>query len=218
MSQTKLHIQICVTHTFDYINTSFFDLMVGLKSKYSYSMIRNNMLPIDRNRTVLVDMGLEKKEVTHFLFIDTDIIPDERNFLDILISYDLPIVGMLCTKKVPPYEPILYKRNVPEEEKFNGFWVKYPKGIVEVDAVGTGCLLVKREVFEKMKRPYFRFVSSFERDLYQSEDIYFLENAKKLGYKAYVDTEHTCKHYGPVGFGVEDFERCMKEKGVSSGK
>lgn len=201
------NVFIAVSHTFDYITTTFFDVMLSMETQYSYSLTRSNMLPLDRNRTELVSRALEDKSVTHILFIDTDIVPTDRKFLDIMMSYDLPIVGLLCTKKVPPYEPILVKKDAPEEEKFNGFWINYPKGLVEVDAIGTGCLLVKREVFEKMNKPYFLFRSFYEKNLYQSEDVYFMQSARNLGYKAYVDTNTTCVHYGPSGFGVADFER-----------
>ncbi len=212
--ETKgIHVYICITHTFDYINTTFFDLMLGMKSKYTYSIIRTNMLPIERNRTHLTNMALKDPTCTHCLYIDTDIVPNDLNFLDIMVSYDLPILGLLCTKKIPPYEPIIYKKDVPEGETLNNFWIGFNRGdLVEVDATGTGCLLVKREVFENMPQPYFKFISSYTHDVYQSEDIYFIEAAKKLGYKTYVDTGHTCKHYGPIGFGLDNFYELEKRK------
>jgi hypothetical protein len=192
--------------------------MLSLESKYTYTISRNNMLPIDRNRSYLVSLALKDPAITHCLFLDTDIVPEDKNFLDIMVSYDLPIVGLLCTKRLPPYEPIMYKNDAPPEETVNGFWVKYPKNkLVEVDAVGTGCLLVKREVFENMKLPYFLFRSNYQLDLHQSEDIYFLQNAKELGFKAYVDTKHTCKHYGPSGFGITDFEMALERGEVALG-
>jgi hypothetical protein len=206
-SGSRTHISICLTHTFEFIPTVFFDLMVGLTSKYSFSIMRSNMLPIERNRTNLVEISLSNPRTTHCLFLDTDIVPQDKNFLDIMVSYDLPIVGLLCTKKLPPFEPIIYRKDAPPEECLNGFWTAYTPGLNEVDATGTGCLLVKREVFESLRKPYFRFISAYEQGLYQSEDIYFLESARKQGFSAYVDTTHTCLHYGSVGRGIDDFNR-----------
>lgn len=207
-----IHVYILVPHTFDYITTSFFDVMMSMETKYQYSVLRNNMLPLERNRTHSVEIALQDPSVTHCLFIDTDIVPPVRNFLDIMVSYDQDILGLLCTKKCPPYEPILYKKDAPQEEVLNNFWVKYPKGLVEVDAVGTGCLLVKRQVFEAMKKPYFKFYGSYETNTFQSEDVYFLENAKKLGFKCFVDTMHPCTHHTPMGMGVNDFHRATNYK------
>jgi len=206
--QTKIHIAILLTHTFEYMNSNFVDFLLGLRSQYAYTLMRSNVLPIDKNRTQLVSLSLKNPAVTHCLFIDTDVIPDDKNFLDIMVSYDLSIIGLLCTKKCPPYEPILWKHDAPEEEKKNGFWVGgLGKGLVEVDATGTGCLLVKREVFEVMKEPYFKFISSYDDNIFQSEDVYFLNKAQSRGYKVYVDTEHTCTHLGIYGYGLKDFER-----------
>jgi hypothetical protein len=206
VTHSKIHVAICISHTFEFMTTTFFDLMLRLQSKYTYSIFRSNLLPLDRNRTNLVDLALKDPAVTHCLFIDTDIVPNADNFMDLMVSYDQDILGLLCTKKLPPYEPILVNKSAPQNEQLNGFWVNHPKGLVEVDAVGTGCLLVKRKVFENMERPYFKFVSSYEQDMYQSEDIYFLSKAKNKGYKAFVDTKNTCKHYGMKGYGVEDFK------------
>jgi hypothetical protein len=69
-----------------------------------------------------------------------------------------------------------------------------------------------------MTPPYFKFVSSYTQNLYQSEDVYFLENAKRVGYKVHVDTEHTCNHWGPCGFGVSDFEKQMVLKNNITGE
>jgi hypothetical protein len=142
--------------------------------------------------------------VTHLLFIDTDIIPKRRDFLDVMVDYDLPIVGLLCTKKVPPYEPVIIKMDAPADQVTNGFWTGHPKGLVEVDATGTGCLLVKKEVFLSMKEPFFKFLSSYEDGLHQSEDIYFINGAREKGYKVYVDTVNTCTHWGVYGYGVHN--------------
>ena len=211
IKESPFHVAICLTHTFEFIGTQFFDLMMGLKTSSSLSMYRSNLLPIERNRTMLVDEALKDPSTTHLLFIDTDIIPSRKDFVDYMISYDVPIIGLLCTKKVPPYEPIMFKWEAPKEEKLGDFWIGYKKGLTEVDSTGTGCLLVKREVFEKMPRPYFVFTNSYTQGLYQSEDIYFLANAKKLGYPIYVDTSVTCVHMGVKGYGVEDFEKGLAE-------
>lgn len=210
--EKKIHVAVCLTHTFDYMCTAFTDFMLAMRTKYSLTVLRNNMLPIERNRGHLVNLALADTAVTHCLFLDTDIVPNDLNFLDIMVSYDIPIVGLLCTKRIAPYEPILIKMDAPKDQVLNGFWVHHPKGLVEVDATGTGCLLVKREVFEAMEQPYFVFYNNYRKGIYQSEDVYFLEKSKKYGYKVYVDTKHTCKHYGPYGFGIDDFYAEMKKR------
>ncbi len=48
----------------------------------------------------------------------------------------------------------------------------------EVHAAGFGCILVHRALFEKMDRPWFKFLPGT-----CSEDFYFCVNAKELGYR-----------------------------------
>jgi GT2 family glycosyltransferase len=67
--------------------------------------------------------------------------------------------------------------------------VDYPEGLIEVDVTGAGCLLIHRSVFEKLAYPWF-----LHPRVDYSEDVYFLRNAKKAGYKVYVDTTVKCLH------------------------
>lgn len=201
----KVHVCVCLTHTFDYIATHFFDFMIGVTTKYTMSMRRSNVLPIDRNRTELVRGGMENPDVTHFLFLDTDIIPPRKDFIDVMVSYDLPIVGLLCTKKTKPYEPIMLVEDARLQDTLNGFLIKFDRGLVKVDGTGTGCLMVKREVFEALEAPYFRFLTSYQDGMHISEDMYFIKNSKEAGFDTYVDTAHPCTHVGTKEYGLADF-------------
>lgn len=55
-SNSKIKVAICLTHTFEFISTLFFDFSHGLQSKYPLKILRSNKLPIDRNRTHLADL------------------------------------------------------------------------------------------------------------------------------------------------------------------
>lgn len=73
-------------------------------------------------------------------------------------------------------------------------------GIAEVAGAATGCLFIKREVLERMQKPYFSFeYDPITRDLKKGEDIYFCYKAKELGYKFYVDFSFVCNHFKNVG-------------------
>jgi uncharacterized protein YegP (UPF0339 family) len=54
--------------------------------------------------------------------------------------------------------------------------------------------LVKREVYEKMDRP-FAFTYHANGTVILSEDFYFSQQAQKLGYKLYTHYGLLCKHY-----------------------
>jgi GT2 family glycosyltransferase len=69
-------------------------------------------------------------------------------------------------------------------------------GICEVDRVGGGCWFIRRQVFGKMEKPYFRIL--FNPDTYQlivSDDIFFQTEAKNRGLRIFCDTRYECSHY-----------------------
>ncbi len=57
--------------------------------------------------------------------------------------------------------------------------------IIEIAHCGNGCILIKREVLEKIK---FRYEEEF------FDDMMFCKDAAKLGYKIYADCSVKCKH------------------------
>ena len=90
------------------------------------------------------------------------------------------------------------------KHKYESFTFDIPDTVneaIEVDFCGFGCLLIHREVFEKMKLPYFKLIFSedipgfsghnygadgLQNDDFIGEDIYFCVKARELGYKIYV--------------------------------
>ena len=63
------------------------------------------------------------------------------------------------------------------------------KGLVEVDYCGFGMLLTKKGVFEKLEYPWFRpeWWEVGKCKDFSMEDVSFCMNAKKVGFKTYVD-------------------------------
>lgn len=65
-----------------------------------------------------------------------------------------------------------------------------------VDGLATGCLLIKREVFAKLEKPYFEFkYDENTRMPVVGEDIGFCIKMHKLGIKFFTDYSMVCKHY-----------------------
>lgn len=64
-----------------------------------------------------------------------------------------------------------------------------------IDGLATGCLFIKREVFEKLELPYFEF--KYEKDtrnMIEGEDLGFCRKVNALGYQFFVDYSLCCKH------------------------
>lgn len=68
-----------------------------------------------------------------------------------------------------------------------------------VDGLATGCLFIKRDVFEKLEKPYFEFKYDKEsRRIVEGEDLGFALKCHDLGYKFFVDYAMVCKHMKKV--------------------
>lgn len=69
------------------------------------------------------------------------------------------------------------------------------EGTDYVDALATGCLFIKREVFSKLEKPYFEFKFDKEtRRIVEGEDLGFALKLHDLGIKFFTDFGMVCKH------------------------
>lgn len=65
-----------------------------------------------------------------------------------------------------------------------------------VDALATGCMFIKREVFSKLSKPYFEFKFDYEtRKVVEGEDLGFCLKLNKIGIRCLIDYSMVCKHY-----------------------
>jgi hypothetical protein len=86
--------------------------------------------------------------------------------------------------------------------------------LMEVEIVGTGCILIHRRVLENLKAP---FHSEFDEDGVQiyGTDFAFCRKAVKAGYKVYTTPTRICEHYKKVGLcdiqgwdSIRHFDKC----------
>jgi len=160
--------------------------------------------PISSNRNKIVKRFLQT-DCTHLLMIDNDVVPYHN-----------------------PVELVFANRDIigsPAKVRSNGqllcwvAYVKHPSGqgysavnldevetsadIVEVDIVGTGCILIKREVLEKLKAP---FHSQFDENGIQTygTDFAFCIKAKENGFHIFSTTHRRCEHYKITGLNEMD--------------
>ncbi len=152
---------------------------------------------IAENRTICAVRAIRNKS-DFLLFIDDDMI-FPANTCERLVSLDKDIVG-------PPYRgrTINSKRIVT---LLNGNKVNLdePHGKefdepFEVQAKGTGVMLVKTEVF-KMDRPWFDFEFSDLGACTMGEDYFFCRKAREKGFKIWCDPTLSIKHIGDYLYG-----------------
>ena len=98
------------------------------------------------------------------------------------LEHDVDICVPHCLKRYPPWEPVLYDR---EDDVY--VHPQLPEsGLTEVWAAGSAGMLIRREVFETVKSPWFEG---------QNEDIEFCVRAREQGgFKVYCDPEILLGH------------------------
>lgn len=147
-------------------------------------------------RNQLVD-GFARSDCEWLLFVDSDMV-FAADMPQRLLAAGHPIVGALC--RTSEGKPTMFRfLNAELDSERVTEWDDGE--IVEVDATGTGCLLVHRSVFARMKEafatlpsgaenPYPWFVegmTSLKGDPF-GEDTAFMVRARSLGIPVFVHT------------------------------
>lgn len=158
-------------------------------------------MPFDHARNEVCKHGLAHG-ATHIFMLDSDVIPPPDAILR-LLRHRQPIVSGVYFRRSPP-------QGLPVMQR-GGRWVAdYPaNSLIEVDVVGSGCLLLSRQFLEDMRdrfsqepsNPWFcwkvnraGYLPAGEMNM--SEDFTLCWHARKNGYKVLVDTGVLCKHVG----------------------
>ena len=140
---------------------------------------------ISYQRTMLVKDFLENKEYTHLLFLDSDMSFPNDVIVKLLEHNKDVCCGTYRNRQDTHYTTYLILPDQKELVPVLG--IDKGDGLQEVLANGTGCMLIKREVLEKVNQ--FRFEGE------KGEDINFCSDVRKEGFKIYTDLSLQCSHY-----------------------
>jgi hypothetical protein len=176
---------------------------------------------ISRARNTLTAKFLHNKESTHLMFVDADIGWEPWHLL-VMLNRDVDVIGGLYPMK-----------SLPVKWCVNGFdgAQEGPDGLQEVSKTGTGFMLIKRHVFEKLDahpatrpfandiglpvelNPYMKtyFDTAVRENRYYSEDWTFCENWRDLGGKVWVDKRVLLKHTGTYVFDYQAQDQLYKD-------
>jgi hypothetical protein len=137
------------------------------------------------------------------LWVDSDM-RFPKDALEILLSRDLPIVGVNATTRRFPVKPTALDID-PETNDLVKVDSKGKTGLEQVMGVGFGMILIKKEVFEAAQKPWFWFEQTDKGGII-GEDIYFCAKAFEAGYKAVIDHDLSMhiRHIGTYEYGWDD--------------
>jgi hypothetical protein len=176
-----------------HVVASLLEIQADYRHDGTIVMPRNR--PYENNLHHIVNKFMQGDE-EYWLNIDSDN-PPINNPLD-LIQYDLDIVGL----PTPVWKNNSIDLNVYKYEPLNNSLNQWPEGIdlVEVDAIGTGCFLISRRVFEneEMRKAPFQRIYNEDGTVRLGNDIAFSEKAKNNGFKIHVHFGYPCRHFQEV--------------------
>ena len=178
---------------------------------------------ISRARNTLTAKFLDMPEATHLFFVDADIGWEPWHLL-VLLNRDKDVIGGLYPMKTMPIKWVVNGFEGAEEG---------PDGLQEVSKAGTGFLLMKKHVFDKLKaHPAVKqykndigldpkydahlktyFDTAVRQNRYYSEDWTFCENWRDMGGRIWMDKRVLLRHSGSYVFCMENQEHLLKTVG-----
>lgn len=177
-----MKILIVVPTASDKPDWRFVESFYGLRAPVDSEKIKIPKSTIHVAREMAVTKMM-KENFDCLLFVDDDM-EFKPDLLERLLSHDAPIVSAMAFKRVHPYTPCFYEKC---EMTDKGVYLKpyefdeIPKEPFEVEACGAACMLIRREVFEKIQYPWFLPLP------FTGEDISFCLQAKKAGIPILID-------------------------------
>lgn len=153
---------------------------------------------VDQARNWVVDQFMAS-DCEWFLSVDTDIILPEL-VIQRLLARRQKLIGALIYVAADPIFPQVYDKIADfgfggaGQYMVNESWE--PGSLVKADATGAGCLLIHRDVFDKITgEPAFRwFQHEFEGTHMFGEDFTFCRRARSAGFQLYIDTAVKAGH------------------------
>jgi hypothetical protein len=168
------------------------------------TMVNESLIPRGRNNLMAKMMTNEK--ATHFMFIDADIRFNAENIFQ-MVAYEKDVIGGLYPKKTIPTNYVI---NMLPQTKIQG-------DIFTVDTLGTGFLLFKKHVYEKLiaAHPETKYVDDVgmgkqyepmmyaifdckidEKGHYLSEDWLFCRRWREIGGEIWAHSKTLLNHIG----------------------
>jgi hypothetical protein len=177
---------------------------------------------ISRARNTLTAKFLYNKDSTHLMFIDADIGWEPWHLL-VMLNAQKDVIGGLYPMKSLPVKWCV--------NGFDGAQISEDGNLQEVSKTGTGFMLIKRDVFDKLNahpatkpfmndiglpvelNPFMKtyFDTAVRENRYYSEDWTFCENWRDIGGQVWVDKRVLLKHTGTYVFDFQTQDQLYRD-------
>ena len=172
------------------------------------TLVNESLIP--RGRNALVARAMHNPRATHLMFLDADIGFDPEYIL-MLLQEDVEVIGGGYPKKSLPIDYVINPITDGEADDAKA----------EVERIGTGFLLLKREVFSRMAEamPELKYTDDcgldpsinqylyaffecglFGEKVFMSEDWLFCNRWRDLGGRIFISKRFALTHVGSYAF------------------
>ncbi len=217
------------------------------KLKVSFHLVKSSLVTQGRNLSVA---GFLESKATHLLFIDSDIYFQGKSIFTMLkadkhiISVPYPLKTLMWDKAFKKMQEGRIKTPDDIRKALHTYPMKVPnpndikldKGIMEVTDSPTGCMLIKREVIEKMIEKYpdkeivqktvingeyvnkpnmwnfFDTLHDPKEKTYNGEDFAFCKLWRDLGGKCYAYVNDAIVHVGEHQYQGKFYDELISAK------
>jgi hypothetical protein len=188
-----MQLGICIP-AHDTLHTTFAIALANLTSKLARDNIDYQLhvvcgSVVAESRTRLANEALEHG-ATHLLWLDSDI-HFPANVVNKFLQHNRDIIAANYSTRYHPYRSVAFVDPDNTEQRLETRF-----GLHKIWAVGMGCMMVKRQVFEELPKPWFSHAYNKDLDTFSGEDIYFCNQANEHGFDIWVDAEIQLAHLG----------------------
>ena len=242
---TPVHSEVSIHYTQALIE--FQQMCFKKKLKVSFHLIKSSLVTQGRNLSVA---GFLESKATHLLFIDSDIYFQGKSIFSMLkadkhiISVPYPLKTLMWDKAFQKMQEGRIKSADDIRRALHTYPMKVPdvnninldKGVMEVTDSPTGCMLIKREVIEKMIEKYpdkeivqktvingkyvnkpnmwnfFDTLHDPKEKTYNGEDFAFCKLWRDIGGKCYAYVNDAIVHVGEHQYQGKFYDELIARK------
>ena len=196
MAKKKVTIAIPLswTHIWSPFFLSFVQMCLRSSGEYQLAIYTSNTSLIDKMREVLADEVLTT-EPDYVLWIDADQLYPMEPLIKLAKHVDeghLVVGGITPDKHTG--KPMVYRFLTPEGSCAQDRGFEVNRGLVKVDAMGFGGIMMAADVIRKIKPPRFPRTWDDPMQSFIGEDFGFYNNCRNAGIDVWCDTDLHYSH------------------------
>jgi hypothetical protein len=128
-----------------------------------------------------------------------------------LLAHNEDLVGCNYMKRSYPFKTVAFTDTSDWE---NWIPIQYSNELVEAEAVGMGCVLMKTSLFKELQKPYFEYTYQPKTEDWGGEDFTLFKKFNKLGHTLKIDMNlsNEIYHIGTFAYGRSMSSNSIKKK------